>query len=242
MGQSISRRALLRSGFYTTVTVTLAACAGPLIQDAPPQALQEAQANGTPEPHPESAGATGNGAGTEAGDVAQSTIQNGVQLDATPACADDDEPTPAQTAGPFYTPDAPLRASLLEPGLAGERLLVTGYVLSRECVPIGGALLDFWQADAQGVYDNSGYTLRGHQFADDAGRYQLETILPGLYPGRTRHIHVRVQPPGGAILTTQLYFPNEPQNARDGIYRPDLEMAVRTGDPLIATFDFVLAV
>ena len=82
-----------------------------------------------------------------------------------------------------------------------------------------GALLDFWQADADGEYDNDGYRLRGHQFADGDGPLRAcDTIVPGLYPGRTRHIHVKVQRPHGQILTTQLYFPGEPRNRTDGIF------------------------
>ena len=92
----------------------------------------------------------------------------------------------AQTEGPFYTPDTPERRSLLEPGMPGTRLLVSGYVYSTACQPVPGALLDFWHCDDAGVYDNQGYRLRGHQFADDEGRFELETIVPGLYTGRTR--------------------------------------------------------
>lgn len=221
MTSPLSRRAILTAGLYTTVGWTLAACTGPLVRDNADQALAEATtsppATTTPTP------------GTSV-----------ALLDPTPACADDDDPTPAQTAGPFYTPDTPQRASLLEPDLPGTRLLVAGTVLNTACQPIAGALLDFWQADDAGVYDNTGYRLRGHQFADEQGRYQLETIVPGLYPGRTRHIHVRVQPPAGDILTTQLYFPDEAQNARDGLYRPDLVMGVRAGTPVVATFDFIV--
>jgi protocatechuate 3,4-dioxygenase beta subunit len=119
----------------------------------------------------------------------------------TPACGDDGDITPAQTAGPFYTPNSPRRASLLEPGVAGTRMVVTGLVLSTACTPLPGALVDFWQADDRGEYDNVGFRLRGHQFADSAGRYRLETIVPGLYPGRTRHFHVRVQAPNQPVLT-----------------------------------------
>ena len=127
--------------------------------------------------------------------------------------------------------------------MARTRLVVTGYVLTTACRPIAGALLDFWQCDDAGAYDNVGYRLRGHQFTDEAGRYQLETIVPGLYPGRTRHIHVKVQAPGQRVLTTQLYFPGEPRNARDGIYRRELEIAVQdTADGKAATFNYVLDV
>jgi len=144
--------------------------------------------------------------------------------------------------GPYYTPDTPERASLLEAGLPGERFVVSGYVLGPDCAPIPGAWLDFWHADAAGQYDNSGYRLRGHQFTDANGRYTLETVFPGLYPGRTRHIHVKVMAPGGPILTTQLYFPDEPQNATDGLYQPELEMTVTQGsEGRTGVFDFVIA-
>jgi protocatechuate 3,4-dioxygenase beta subunit len=160
----------------------------------------------------------------------------------TPACGDDDEPTPAQTEGPYFTPNSPLRTSLLEAGVSGRRLTVTGFVLTTDCRPIAGALVDVWQCDAAGVYDNAGYRLRGHQFTDQQGRYQLETILPGVYPGRTRHIHVKVQAPGGRVLTTQQYFPGEPGNARDGIYRRELELETQNNPDgsIAATFNYVL--
>src|SRR5581483_10479740 len=105
----------------------------------------------------------------------------------TPACGDADAVTPAETEGPYYKRDTPERTSLLEPGMAGTRLLLSGQVLTRDCRPVAAALLDFWQADAAGAYDNAGYRLRGHQFADEAGRYTLETVVPGLYPDRIFH-------------------------------------------------------
>ena len=74
--------------------------------------------------------------------------------------------------------------------------------------------------------DNAGYRLRGHQFTDQDGRFTLQTIVPGLYPGRTRHIHVKVQAPNGRVLTTQLYFPGEARNASDGIFSTELLMAI----------------
>lgn len=162
----------------------------------------------------------------------------------TPACDDDDDdPTIAQTEGPFYTPNNPERTSFLEDGITGSLLVVSGQVLSTDCTPIAGALVDFWHCDGAGVYDNDGFKLRGHQFADADGRYTLETILPGTYPGRTRHIHVKVQAPNQPVLTTQLYFPNEPDNATDGIFHPDLVMAITDeADRKLGAFDFVLTV
>jgi len=114
-------------------------------------------------------------------------------------------------------------------------------VFSRGCRPVAHALLDFWHADDSGEYDNEGFRLRGHQFTDDAGRFRLESIVPGLYPGRTRHFHVRVQAPHGRVLTTQLYFPGEPRNRNDGLFRSDLLMSMRdAGNAKAAQFHFVL--
>jgi protocatechuate 3,4-dioxygenase beta subunit len=165
----------------------------------------------------------------------------GKTLAPTPECGDDDEPTPSQTEGPFFTPSSPKRDSLLEPGMKGTRIVLTGRVFAHDCRPVSGALLDFWHADDDGEYDNEGYRLRGHLFADAEGRYRLETIVPGQYPGRTRHYHLKVQAPRGKVLTTQLYFPGEARNARDGIFRPELLMAVSdTKSGKQGRFNFVL--
>jgi protocatechuate 3,4-dioxygenase beta subunit len=168
--------------------------------------------------------------------------RSSLELPPTLACGDDDDdPTPSQTEGPYFTRNSPERASLLETGLGGTRLVLTGQVLSTSCNPVGAALLDFWQADADGEYDNRGYRLRGHQFTDAEGRFRLETVVPGLYTGRTRHIHVKVQAPNSRVLTTQLYFPGEAQNARDRIYSPKLLMALAgEGGQQRGMFNFVV--
>ncbi|PYM54409.1 MAG: intradiol ring-cleavage dioxygenase [Candidatus Rokuibacteriota bacterium] len=154
------------------------------------------------------------------------------------ACGGD---TPPQTEGPYFKPNSPARASLIEPGMPGTRLVVEGSVLTADCKPVPRALLDFWQADAAGRYDNEGQRLRGHQLTDAAGHYRLETVVPAQYPGRTRHIHVKVQAPGRPALTTQLYFPGESANQRDGIFDPKLVMKVRDVEGgKIGAFDFVL--
>ena len=159
------------------------------------------------------------------------------QIPPTPACDDGDDPTPEQTEGPYFLPDSPARASLIEPGIRGERLIVSGRVLGTDCRPVRRALLDFWQADGEGEYDVEGLRLRGHQFTDGRGRFRLETVAPGLYPGRTRHIHVKAQRPRGQALTTQLYFRGEQQNDSDGLFDPALLMSGSGG---ALRFDFVL--
>ena len=165
----------------------------------------------------------------------------GTPLAPTPACSGG-RPTASQTAGPYFKPRSPRRASLLESDVTGPRLVVAGLVVSTDCRPVAGAIVDFWQADDLGAYDNEGYRLRGHQLTDERGRYRLETVVPGNYPGRTRHIHVRVQAPGQPALTTQLYFPGEPRNQRDGIFDPALVMKIEdTPAGKVGAFDFVLA-
>ena len=145
--------------------------------------------------------------------------------------------TARQTEGPFFKTDTPQRSSLLEKGDKNV-LVVSGLVLSAQCKPVTHALLDFWHADELGDYDNQGFRYRGHQFTDAQGRFRLETIVPAEYPGRARHIHVKVLAPGKRLLTTQLYFPNDPGNARDGLYRRDLEIRdFRIGE---GKFDFVV--
>jgi protocatechuate 3,4-dioxygenase beta subunit len=165
----------------------------------------------------------------------------GQQLAPTPACADGDEPTIRQTEGPFYKPSSPQRGDLREPGLRGRPVELSGIVLTRACRPVAGALVDLWHADADGDYDNDGFRCRGHVFADAQGRFQFRTILPALYPGRTRHFHVKVQAPNRPVLTTQLYFPGEAANRRDRIFRPALLMRTASIEGgLAARFDFVL--
>jgi fermentation-respiration switch protein FrsA (DUF1100 family) len=125
--------------------------------------------------------------------------------------------------------------------MPGTQLILRGTVYTIDCQPVAGALLDFWQADAQGVYDNVGYRLRGRQLSDSAGGYSLETVLPGEYPGRPPHIHVKVQAPGQPALTTQLYFPDNPQNAADNIFDPRLLVSIQeTATGLSGAFDFYL--
>ncbi len=114
-------------------------------------------------------------------------------------------------------------------------------MLDRNCRPVPKALLQIWQADETGAYDNTGFTLRGHQYADDSGRWWFSTIVPAAYPGRTRHIHVKVQRPGGRVLTTQLYYPGEPLNHRDGLFNQQLLMRITdAADGKFARFDFVV--
>lgn len=159
----------------------------------------------------------------------------------TPACHDNHDTTVRQTEGPFFKPSSPERADLVEADTTGRLVEIEGRVTTRSCRPVARALLDLWHADEHGEYDNGGFRYRGHLFADAEGRYRFRTILPALYPGRTRHYHFKVQAPEQPVLTTQLYFPDEPANRRDVLFRRDLLMRMTEApDALKARFDFVL--
>ena len=151
--------------------------------------------------------------------------------------------TRSQTAGPFYTPATPHRSDLREPGAGGEPLVFEGLVLTPDCRPVPGAVIDIWHSDGRGRYDNRGFRYRGHQFTDAAGAFRFLTIRPGVYTGRTPHIHAKLQGRDTLPLTTQVYFPDLGEaNAGDRIFRDDLLVRLdRTAADLWrARFDFVL--
>jgi protocatechuate 3,4-dioxygenase beta subunit len=159
----------------------------------------------------------------------------------TPSCHDGDEPTVSETEGPFFKPRSPERSDLREPGARGRRFELSGVVLSRSCRPLRGAVVDLWHANEKGEYDNIGFRYRGHVITGPDGAFRFHTIVPAIYPGRTRHYHVKVQAPGSSLLTTQLYFPNEPANRRDGLFQRELLMRVAdASDGFAGQFDFLL--
>lgn len=169
----------------------------------------------------------------------------GALLPLTPVCDDGDaDPTDSVVEGPFYVPNTPRRKVLREAGTPGRPLVIQGRVLTPDCRPLAGAVLDFWSCDGEGVYDR-GFKLRGHQLTDASGAFRVETVKPAGYTDggirRTPHIHVRAQARGTRLLTTQLFFPGEPGNARDLYCRDSLLMRLtQSGGTLVGRFDFVL--
>ena len=163
------------------------------------------------------------------------------ELAPTPACDDHGAATLRQGEGPFFKPLSPERADLREQGAPGRPVELSGLVLTRRCRPLVGAVVDLWHADDKGVYDTAGFSNRGHLVTGSDGAFRFRTIMPAVYSGRTRHYHFKVQAPGSRLLTTQLYFPNEPENRRDPLFRRELLMRTgEAGDGLAARFDFVL--
>jgi protocatechuate 3,4-dioxygenase beta subunit len=145
--------------------------------------------------------------------------------------------TPAQMEGPYYPraipadADADLIRVAGQPRLArGLPLLLEGLVRGPDGAALPGARVEIWQADDAGIYlhpgdsrlaqRDPGFQGFGRTVADGAGRYAFRTIRPGLYTGRTRHIHLRAAAADGrGALTTQVYFPGEPQNESDPLFR-----------------------
>jgi protocatechuate 3,4-dioxygenase beta subunit len=173
--------------------------------------------------------------------VRSASAQEGPTLELTPSCGEQLQRTLAQTEGPYFKPNTPLRRDLAADRPRGERITVAGLVLDTSCKPVERALIEIWQADENGAYDNAGFTLRGHQFSDERGRWWFTTIVPAIYPGRTRHIHMKVQRPGARVLTTQLYFPDEALNRRDGLFDQRLLMRISDAkDGKFGRYDFVV--
>ncbi|MCA9428684.1 MAG: twin-arginine translocation pathway signal protein [Candidatus Omnitrophica bacterium] len=169
-------------------------------------------------------------------------------------------PTEDNALGPFYIEGAPHRAKLTPPLEPGVPLLIRGQVwsLANE-KPIPMAVLDVWQANAAGEYDNrktSGVTTpddfhyRARMLTDENGYYEFETIHPGAYQlGRSQwrpsHIHYLIQAPGHQTLITQLYFKGDPRNEPDSLFKPSLAIDVAkvktaNGEYEAGVFDIVL--
>lgn len=145
-------------------------------------------------------------------------------------------PTPAQTEGPFYPAGFPADtdSDLVQVrGAAaramGQVLHLQGRVLGVDGRPAGGALVEIWQCDAQGVYDHprqpgrdrrdTAFQGYGRLTADARGNYAFRTLRPVAYPGRAPHIHLKVATADGRRLTSQFYVAGEAGNERDGLFR-----------------------
>lgn len=107
------------------------------------------------------------------------------------------QPTPPDSLGPFYKPDAPVRSTV------GKGYFLRGVVRSsQDCSPITEARAEFWLTGPDGRYDDRN---RATLFSDESGRYQFESNFPPHYAGRPSHIHIRVSVPGYRTLATQHY-------------------------------------
>ena len=172
--------------------------------------------------------------------------------------------TPEMTEGPYYLTGEPERRDVTEgkPGTA-LRLQLTVADATR-CLPIPGAVVEIWHADAQGAYSGFGEGassrtfLRGSQVADANGVATFDTIYPGWYQGRATHIHMKARQSKGAsqVHTGQMFFDESlndavyeggayaragrrTMNAQDGIYRDggaqSMVVVTKNGDGYVGT-------
>ena len=171
--------------------------------------------------------------------------------------------TPAQTEGPYYPNVLPLDQDndlliineRITPGV-GSVAWMSGRVLDRTGSPVRNALVEIWQADNLGSYINTSGALNGQRdgnfqgygrfLTSSSGAYLFRTIKPGLYPGRVRHVHVKISVPGGQSLTTQLYVEGE-TGSNDGVLTGISDLAqrasvVRPWTPIVGSAIGALAV
>jgi protocatechuate 3,4-dioxygenase alpha subunit len=150
--------------------------------------------------------------------------------------------TPSQTVGPFFkyglTPDGKydwndaFTSNLVTPDTSGERIRVEGSVLDGDGAPVPDAMLEIWQADAQGRFSdpqdkralpNSTFRGFGRCGTDANGSYAFDTIKPGTVPDpdgkpQAPHILLAVFARGMLLhLYTRIYFDGEGANAADPV-------------------------
>lgn len=160
---------------------------------------------------------------------------------------------------PEYKSESPRRTSLFEPGIdfwgkkwpgsptQGERLILTGRVLTTRCEPVVNVRIEFWHTNSEGLYDYTGFNFRGLQNGDEDGRYQLETIMPGYYTPR-RHLHYLIgvkldEERSGILVTNTIGLPTEEEfkNGTLGATIAPNGFAKKNG-VLVANYDFIIDV
>lgn len=147
------------------------------------------------------------------------------------------QPTASQTVGPyFHLGLTKLNCNnLAGPEITGERVTIQGRVLDGDGKPVNDAMIEVWQADAQGKYAHPedtqdrplepGFKGFGRVPTDDNGAFRFTTIKPGRVPGpggssQAPHLVVGIFMRGLLKhLVTRIYFPNEPSNAEDSILK-----------------------
>lgn len=141
--------------------------------------------------------------------------------------------TPSQTIGPFFRIMLPLGSSELVPAGTAGAVQIEGTVTDGNGEPVNDALIEIWQADAEGVYahpDDPRSNGRSATFGfgrcltDAQGRYTFRTVGPGPVPGfdeRMQAPHIAVSVLARGLLrrlATRIYFPDqEHANASDPV-------------------------
>lgn len=207
------------------------------------------------------ASATVTEASGDLGPYAQLLAQERPQQPANPPPANEWRVTEDNILGPYHRPGAPFRAKITPPLEPGTVLLISGRVFGFDTRrPLASAVLDIWQANAEGRYDNDDprrppaanvFINRARLVTDENGYYEYETIHPGAYrigpdAWRPPHIHYLVRHPGYRQLITQLYFRGDPHQRADDFIKDSLIIDLREqrtprGNYKLGTFNIVLA-
>lgn len=129
---------------------------------------------------------------------------------------------PEETEGPYYIESSKIRQDITDGKTGVPFELALTIVNAGTCEPIANAMVDVWHADAEGLYsaypgqgdsrsvDTSGQRfLRGMQVTGSDGKATFKTIYPGWYRGRTTHIHFKVHFNNSTLITSQLYLPED---------------------------------
>ena len=136
--------------------------------------------------------------------------------------------TASQTAGPYWHMiDFPEWADLLRAegpnaGAAGQRITLTGRITDGGGAAVADAMVEIWQADADGRYDSDFHGF-GRCATDADGAYRFVTVKPGAVPGRGNstqapHIVIAIFARGlMAGVTTRAYFAGDPLLAEDPV-------------------------
>jgi protocatechuate 3,4-dioxygenase beta subunit len=158
--------------------------------------------------------------------------------------------TNEDTCGPYfpiYFADPALEdLTRFDPGVvgaaAGTAIILRGRVLDRHGELANGAVLEFWQANAKGVYRTP--ATEGHEDIDPwfhgygrmrtaSGAYEFRTILPGAAPGRAPNITITIFSDGINRIVTQVFFDGQSENDSD----PVLQAVGDDAPKLIARHD-----
>lgn len=162
----------------------------------------------------------------------------------THAAEHDGKSTESNVEGPLYREEAPIMSPPVHLSAVDETedeiLYVSGQVFSTKGEPLAKTLIDVWQANGKGDYENEDptqpeFNLRGRFLTDEKGRYEFRTVVPGPYEigkggpvgellkaidrhaWRPAHIHFKISHPGFKSVTTMLFIDGDPWENSDSI-------------------------
>jgi protocatechuate 3,4-dioxygenase alpha subunit len=120
-------------------------------------------------------------------------------------------PTAEMTLGPFFPREFAQGVNDLAQGASGEIVEITGRVTELDGKALDNVILEIWQADAAGRFDNPAFPGWGRAATDAQGNYRFRTIRPGAAPGRAPHVNFLILYSGlMRQLQTVMFFEDAP--------------------------------